>query len=174
MQMKCASQNLNNLSASGAFQILPNGQVLGKLGLRAAAGRPSASGSAADPNASLETYVRVASALDSSGIVTQSPNRAGGMSTHRPLPPIQHPGASSPNTSRTSSDQGLPSRSVARGSGVAVTAGGAVTTFASPTIDPSTGAPVPHFYADPDAMAEKDMVALATLRREQRAEGKEE
>jgi hypothetical protein len=138
--------------------------VLGKLGLRAAAGRPSASGSAVDPNASLETYVRVAAALESSGVVTQSPNRAGGMSTHRPLPPLQHPGASAPASARTASDQGLPSRTVPRGSGVAVTAGGAVTTYASPTVDPATGAQVPHFYADAEAMRDKDSAALATLR----------
>ena len=98
--------------------------MLGKLGLRAASGRPSGTGMM-DPNASLETYVRIASALDSTGVVTQSPNRAGGMSTHRPLPPIQHPGAGSPSTARTASDQGLPSRTVHRGTGIAVLAGGA-------------------------------------------------
>jgi len=176
--------NLANLSPTGAFQILPNGQVLGKLGLRAAGPRPipdgggmtllTPMGTMGSTNAnSLSAYVAVASALANGGVVTQSPNRAGGMATHRPLPPIQYPPGSPHATGRTSSDQGLPSKSVARsGAGVAVAAG--VTTVASPTVDPSTGAVVPHFYADEKALEAKDTLLIATYRREHDAkEGKE-
>ena len=51
--------------------------------------------------------------------------------------------------------------------------------MASPTVDPVTGGQVPHFYADPEVMEERDRQAIATYRASQAAtqrpaEGKEE
>jgi hypothetical protein len=148
---------LGNLSATGAFQVLPNGMVLGKLGLRSATAR---GGPAGEPTA-LDSYVRSATSLSAAGAMTQcSPNRPGGMVTHRgPLPPlggtsVREGDPPPPPTARTASDQGLPATITHRGAGLVAGGVAAATIVASPVVDPKTEAPVPHYYAAPEAKAE--------------------
>jgi len=141
---------LGNLSATGAFQVLPNGMVLGKLGLRGASARGGPPG---EPTA-LDSYVRSATTLSAAGAMTQcSPNRPGGMVTHRgPLPPsggvtVRAGDPPPAPTARTASDQGLPAAVTHRGSGLVAAGVASASIVASPVVDPKTGLPVPHFYA---------------------------
>jgi hypothetical protein len=109
---------------------------------------------------SLEGYAGAAAVLGLTGVITAAPNRPGTASgaagARVTLPPMERT-HSAPEPARTVSDQGMPAAVVARGSGVpssvaagvvaAVAASGA-TVVASPIVDPDTGSPLQHFYAE--------------------------
>ena len=160
--------NLTALSGTGAFQVLPNGQVISKISMRSARGPSSSSGGvggggggvsggSARPSGELEAYADAASTLGAAGMVSLSANHrspTGAPASARLYPPPEPRAAlSAPDTLRTISDQGLPAAVTHRGGAMpssmsaGVSVGGGVTSVASPVVDPKLGTPLPHFYA---------------------------
>ena len=166
------ASNLTALSGTGAFQVLPNGQVISKISMRTArgpnggGGGGGGGGSSSRPSGELEAYADAASTLGAAGMVSLSANHrspAGAPASARLYPPPE-PRASlpaAPETARTLSDQGLPASVVHRGGvmpssmSAGVSVGGGVTSVASPVVDPKLGTPLPHFYA-------ADVVAISS------------